>query len=119
MRRLVLTGVLLALAPACAPQPPKQPPRLPPPPRYDTPTPYVTPKASSLPSPSTASGDQCGAAAHAYLVGKRKTEIPIPVDPSKRRVACTTCPLTEEPDPTRLNILYDEKTELIAQVRCG
>ena len=121
MRRLVVAGVLLAAAASCAPEPPRQPVRLPPPPRHATATPYVTPKPSSLPAPSPAAAtrDACGAAAHAYLVGKARTEIPIPVNPAQRRVACTTCPITEDHVPTRLNIFYDEKTNLITEVRCG
>ena len=118
MRRLILTGVLLALGAACAPQPPPQPPRAPPSP-YATPTPYVTAKPSSQPEPPATSADACGAAAHAYLVGKPKTEIPIPVNPAQRRVACTTCPVTDDLDPSRLNIFYDERTNLITEVRCG
>ncbi len=33
------------------------------------------------------------------LIGKQRSEIPIPVDPSRRRVACTTCPVTPELSP--------------------
>ena len=63
--------------------------------------------------------DACGAAAHAHLVGKNRTEIPVPVNPSQRRVACTTCPITEEFSPWRLNFFYDAKTGVITEVRCG
>ena len=35
--------------------------------------------------------DQCGAVALAYLVGRPKSEIPVPVDPARRRVACLSC----------------------------
>ena len=95
------------------------PAALPRPSPYATPTPYVTPRPSTQPEPPAAAADACGAAAHAYLVGKPKTEIPIPVDPAQRRVACTTCPVTEEHIASRLNIFYDERTNLIAEVRCG
>ena len=123
MRRLVLGAVLLAVA-ACAPQPPPHARRGAPTPLvrpspYATPTPYVTPRPSAQPEPPAAAADACGAAAHAYLVGKAKTEIPIPVDPANRRVACSTCPVTEDHVPTRLNIVYDERSNLITEVRCG
>jgi len=125
MRRLILSGVLLAVLASCAPPPP--PPRQPlqrpvalaRPSPYDTPTPYVTPKPSSQPPAPKTAADACGAAAHAYLVGKNRSEIPIPVDPAQRRVACSTCPLTQELRPTRLNILYNSESGVIESVRCG
>jgi len=126
MKRLTAGLVLLALATACAPTPPpapraplQRPVALPRPSPYDTPTPYVTPRPSSQPAPPKSAADACGAAAHAYLVGKSRSEIPIPVDPSQRRVACSTCPLTEEFRPTRLNILYDAQSGLVTSVNCG
>ena len=126
MRRLILGGTLLAVIAGCAPQappPPRQPLQRPMPlarpSPYDTPTPYVTPKPSSQPTAPKTAADACGAASHAYLVGKNRSEIPIPVDPAQRRVACSTCPLTEEFRPTRLNILYNTESGVIESVRCG
>jgi hypothetical protein len=63
--------------------------------------------------------DACGAKALAHLVGKNRSEIPIPVNPAQRRVACNTCPITEDYSPWRLNIFYDAKTGVITEVRCG
>lgn len=63
--------------------------------------------------------DQCGAAALQHLVGKPKTEIPVPVEIDNRRVTCTTCPITEEYVAKRLNIFFDEDTGLVKEVRCG
>jgi len=54
-----------------------------------------------------------------WLVGKPKTEIPVPVDVVNRRVACTTCPVTDDFSPYRLNIFFNEQTQIIEQVRCG
>ena len=127
MRLLALSGAMLTLASACAPSPPppvrqapyQRPVALPRPSPYDTPTPYVTPRPSSQPAPPRTAADACGAAAHAYLVGKPRSEIPIPVDPSSRRVACSTCPVTEDFRPTRLNILYDTQSGLVTSVACG
>ena len=34
-------------------------------------------------------------------------------------VACTTCPVTEDYSPYRLNIFYNQQTGLVEQVRCG
>ena len=63
--------------------------------------------------------DQCGAASLQYLVGKQKTEIPVPNDPSRRRVVCTTCPMTKDYRPDRQTILYDEATKAVTSVTCG
>ncbi|WP_298747463.1 I78 family peptidase inhibitor [uncultured Brevundimonas sp.] len=67
-------------------------------------------------SPTT---DMCGAGELQWLVGKPKTDIPVPVDVVNRRVTCTTCPVTEDYSPHRLNIFFNEQTEIIEQVRCG
>lgn len=71
------------------------------------------------PPPSRSGRDQCGASDLAYLVGKSRGDIPVPVDPSLRRVACTTCPVTMDFNPRRLNILFDADTGIIRQVKCG
>lgn len=63
--------------------------------------------------------DLCKANELQWLVGKPKTEIPVPVDVVNRRVVCTTCPVTEDYSPYRMNIFFDAETELVEQVRCG
>lgn len=63
--------------------------------------------------------DLCRASDLQWLVGKPKTEIPVPVDVVNRRVACTTCPVTEEYSAYRLNIFFNAETDLVEQVRCG
>jgi hypothetical protein len=63
--------------------------------------------------------DQCGASDLQGLVGRPRTEIPIPVDPNRRRVACTTCPVTLDYNPQRLNFFFDATTGVIKEIRCG
>lgn len=63
--------------------------------------------------------DLCRAASLQWLVGKDRSEIPVPVDLTNRRVACTTCPRTEAHSPYLLNILYDAETNRVTQVSCG
>lgn len=63
--------------------------------------------------------DMCKAAEMQWLVGKPRSQIPVPVDVVNRRVACTTCPVTEDYSPYRLNIFYNQQSGLIEQVRCG
>jgi hypothetical protein len=105
--RLTMTLAALAAAVACAPTPEPEPPPPPPP-----------PVAKPAPAPEPPK-DQCGAAQMQYLVGKPKTEIPVPVDPSKRRVVCSTCPVTMDYRPDRLNIIFDSQTQIIKEVKCG
>ncbi len=63
--------------------------------------------------------DLCRAEENQWLVGKPRSEIPVPVDVVNRRVACTTCPVTEDYSPYRLNIFYNQQTNLVESVRCG
>lgn len=64
-------------------------------------------------------GDLCRAAELQSLVGQPRTEIPVPVDVINRRVVCTTCPITEDYSPYRLNIFFDQETGIVEEVRCG
>lgn len=63
--------------------------------------------------------DLCRAAEMQWLIGKPRTDIPVPVEVVNRRVACTTCPITEDYSAYRLNIFFNEESGLIEQVRCG
>ena len=66
-----------------------------------------------------ADADLCKASELQWLVGKPRTEIPVPVEVVNRRVACTTCPVTEDYSAYRLNIFFNSETDLVEQVRCG
>ncbi len=116
-RTLTVSGVIaLALGGvwACSSSaPPSAPPPGPAPVAAPQPQP---PQPRPAPRPS---GDQCGLSELRGLVGKPKTEIPIPLDPGNRRVACTTCPITEEYMPRRQTILFDAETGRVTEVRCG
>jgi hypothetical protein len=69
--------------------------------------------------PSNPTADICRAGELQWLVGRPKTEIPVPVEVANRRVTCTTCPVTQDYSPHRLNILFNGQTGLVEQVRCG
>lgn len=77
------------------------------------------PAQSGPPVTEPPSGDQCGAAQLQVLVGQPRTSIPVPVDVTSRRVTCTSCPMTEDYSPSRLNILYNRDTGLVERVFCG
>jgi hypothetical protein len=63
--------------------------------------------------------DTCGAAALAGLIGRPRTQIPVPTDLSRRRVACTACPVAPDVRLDRVNILYDLQTGRVAKITCG
>ena len=89
--------------------------------------PPLEPQASAPPAPPppnaishpVAGRDQCGASELQGLVGKPRTEAPVPLYPERQRVACAACPVTEDYSPERLDILFDATTGLITEVRCG
>ena len=74
------------------------------------------PVGTRLTDPTT---DLCRAGELQWLVGKPKTDIPVPVEVINRRVTCTTCPVTQDYSPYRLNILFNDGTGIVEQVRCG
>ena len=108
MRQAIVLGALLALAACSTPQDAAPPPTPPPKP--------APPAPASKPSPVP---DACNARGHQNLVGRPRSEIPVPVNPDTQRVACTTCPITMDHNPGRLNFFFDAATGIIKEVRCG
>lgn len=93
------------------------------PPRVEMPAPKAIERAAANPPvgsrmPQT-SADLCKAGDLQWLVGRPRTDIPVPVEVVNRRVTCTTCPVTQDYVPYRLNIFYNRETEVVEQVRCG
>ena len=78
----------------------------------------VSPSVPPVP-PDTAEPDQCGAGAHQWLVGRQRSEIPPKPLGANWRVACTTCPITMDYSPQRMNIFYEERSGIVREVRCG
>ena len=108
MKQLTLLAIL-GLS-ACAGAPPSAPATSPP---------SRVSRAPTIPLPPPPSPDSCGASQMQWLVGKPRSEIPVPTDPSRRRVACTTCPVTLDYSATRLNIFFDAETGIVKEVKCG
>lgn len=84
------------------------------------PTAPPPPPASAPPPPMPAPPpDTCGAAEAQRYVGRHRSEIPVPLRPEQQRVACTTCPVTQDYRPDRLNFFFDAETGIVREVRCG
>ncbi len=115
MRTRAAVIALLLLASCASPEP--KVPAPPPPPDTPTVAPVQTPASPLQPPPRAR--DACGAYELQGLVGKKRSDIPVPVDPSRRRVACTTCPVTQDFREDRLNIFFDADTGVIKSVTCG
>jgi hypothetical protein len=71
------------------------------------------------PQPLPDDADQCGASKYQYLVGQPRSRIPEKPANAAWRVTCTSCPITMDYSPARLNIFYDEKTQIVEEVKCG
>jgi hypothetical protein len=111
--KIAALGALLLVGSCASPQ--KTPVAPPPAPPKPAPLSVAPAPLAIAPPPK----DACGAGALQYLVGRSRTDIPVPVDPSRRRVACTTCPITQDFVTWRQTILYDAHTGLVTSVRCG
>jgi hypothetical protein len=109
VKRLAAAAAILWLASCAAPP---VAPRAPPPPPPAPPRPATAPVLHPT-------ADQCGADDLQSVVGRPKTEIPIPLQPGLRRVVCTTCPMTEDYRPERQTILFDPATGVVTSVKCG
>lgn len=69
--------------------------------------------------PMDDSPDQCRASQYQYLIGRSRADIPAQPTGATWRVTCTTCPVTMDYNPRRLNINYDERTGVVERVTCG
>lgn len=108
-RWMLLAGALALTACSTSQEAPPAPPQ-PPAPQPAPPTP---------PKPQPDEADACSAKAHQRLVGRSRSEIPVPVRPNLQRVLCTTCPMTMDHNPNRLSFFFDAATGIIKEVRCG
>jgi len=105
MKKLIFLTILGLSACAAAPSPP--PPSAP------------IAQQPTIPLPPPPAPDACGSGELKWLVGQPRSRIPVPTDPSKRRVACTTCAVTMDYRPERLNIIFDAETGIVKEVKCG
>lgn len=62
---------------------------------------------------------QCKADQYQRYVGRHRSELPARPADEVWRVTCTTCPVTMDYSPRRLNILFDEASGVIREIKCG
>jgi hypothetical protein len=74
-------------------------------------------QASSVIKPPP--GDLCHARAAKPLIGRAISEAPKPRHGYSHRFVCTTCQVTTDYNPRRLNFIFDEKTQKITALQCG
>jgi hypothetical protein len=89
------------------------------PPAPAAPAAAAPPRVFTPPPPPAPPRDACGAEPLQSLVGRPRTEIPVPVFPGRRRVVCSTCVMTQDYIASRLTIIYDSNSGLVKSVRCG
>ncbi|MDP2764144.1 MAG: hemolysin [Brevundimonas sp.] len=61
---------------------------------------------------------RCDAEAARSLIGAHVGAVTFPRD-ANVRVVCTTCPVTKDLRPDRLNIWFDQATGIVERVDCG
>lgn len=71
------------------------------------------------PMPPGDGPSQCRADHYQRYIGRNRSELPPRPAGEVWRVTCTACPVTMDYNPGRLNILYDESTGVIREVKCG
>ncbi len=74
---------------------------------------------TTAPMPPADGPSQCKADQYQRFVGRNRSELPAKPASETWRVTCTTCPVTMDYNPTRLNIVYEEATGVIRDVKCG
>lgn len=62
---------------------------------------------------------QCKADQYQRYIGRNRSELPPRPADEVWRVTCTTCPVTMDYSPSRLNIFYDQSSGIIREVKCG
>jgi hypothetical protein len=124
LKRTIALGLIAAGLYGCASAPEGPPARTQQPPAVAVPSqsPVPAPKPASpprAPEYKPLANDTCGAQALQKLVGKPRTDIPVPLYPDKRRVVCSTCIVTQEFRADRQTIVFDTDTGIIKSVGCG
>lgn len=62
---------------------------------------------------------RCMASEMQDWIGRNRSELPAQPAGQTWRVVCSTCPVTMDYNAHRTNIIYDEATGVIREVKCG
>ena len=73
----------------------------------------------TAPLPPDESPSQCKVDQYQRYIGRNRSELPARPAAEVWRVTCTTCPMTMDYSPSRLNILFEQSTGVIREVKCG
>lgn len=73
----------------------------------------------ATPAPPSNELGQCKADAYRSYIGKNRSELPAAAPGEVRRVVCSTCAVTMDFNPNRVNIVYDTASNLVTEVKCG
>ncbi|MDP1912625.1 peptidase inhibitor I78 [Brevundimonas sp.] len=119
MKTLILAFAAAGLMTACAPAPVEEnaSPRTTP--SRNPTTPAVSRDNAPRAAPPLDGPEQCRADQFQRYIGRNRSELPPRPTNEIWRVTCTTCPVTMDYSPSRLNILFDETTGVIREVKCG
>ena len=74
---------------------------------------------TAAPMPPADGPSQCKADQYQSFVGRNRSELSAKPASEIWRVTCTTCPMTMDYNPSRLNVVYEEATGVIREVKCG
>lgn len=73
---------------------------------------------AATPQPVDPALARCKADQSAELIGTHVGAVTFPQD-ANVRIVCTTCAMTRDYRPDRLNVLFNEQTGVIEELRCG
>jgi hypothetical protein len=62
---------------------------------------------------------QCKADRYQQYIGRQRSELPPKPADANWRVACSTCPMTMDFHEDRMNVVYDQNTNVITRIFCG
>jgi hypothetical protein len=79
----------------------------------------ATPPQAETPPSFDDRPDQCRASEYQTLVGQNRSAIPATPAGATWRVTCSSCAVTMDYNPVRMNITYNDATGVVERVTCG
>ncbi len=76
------------------------------------------PVPAAAPAPE-ADLSPCRADQYLDFIGRHRSELPPRPAGEVWRVTCTTCPVTMDYNPRRMNVLYQASSGVIREIKCG